>query len=557
MEKAEMSGSKRRSQLGIGVAANLKDANLGTIDVVGSGNRKVVVGSGKIVKSRHDVWKLLYRSKQLLSMRTVSQELIDKLDYREEWNQWRDIETVLDLFPSLKYSYSSLCGCRFSDCGTVKILSDGCRARIADIARSHSIRLDPVDSPKQLFKYRQRIQRIIDWSYANDLVPVMVTLTMFHRWQPLEALCRVLRNAWSDLFRRDGHKRKQYLDLRGYVRRMEETLNDGEDLSGTNAGWHPHYHVILIVPRENLQLLSEYEEKLRLVWVKLVSKYYKQEFGEEIPAAYYEAFKDHGLVLSRYKSEEHAVRCGNPFGVAGGVLEVHDSEYLAKVMGTDTPVYGGDSELTAGIQKYSKTPFEMLRGEVTANLADLWCEYALATKKIPCFTFSRGLEKEVAEYFKVHDTLELVGASVPKEKVVGEILPADYKRLYRMCKTGNLLEVANQGSEVLASWLKDSFDIDMVVGETVESDFVDGVVDSKVILVDELLVMACNVVVDVDVALSLKNARFVFNLWGIANNKSPPEENNKAPPDVTRWTGLLQKFYERRPDNGRNYDDSS
>lgn len=436
-----MRGSKRRSRLGIGVA-KCKENKLGNIEMVGT---------------EKDVWKLLRRSKQLLAMRVPSAELIQKLDYRKDWNVCREIESILDLFPSVKYSYSSLRGKKFTD--SVKILSNGKKARIDDIARSHSIRLDPVEAPKELFKYRQRIQKIIEWSYANELVPVMMTLTLYHRWDYLDSLCKVLRSAWSELFRgSQGMKRKQYMGLRGYIRRMEETFNDGEDESETNAGWHPHYHVILLIPREKLQLVSDYEDTLKTVWVELVRKYYKEEFGEDIPSSYYETFRQHGLVFSRYKTEEHAARCGNAGGKAGALLEVHDGKYLAKIMGTDTLLYGGDTELTAVMQKNSKAPFDMLCGEVTANLADLWCEYALATKKIPCFTFSHGLQKEVDTYFASVNQQSLVaGDSLSNEELVASISTENYKWLYRHFQLGNLLLKAKEGYEVVKMWLQESF----------------------------------------------------------------------------------------------------
>ena len=58
--------------------------------------------------SRKDSWYLLDRAKMFLASRKPSQELIDALDVRREWNQdQRIISTVLDLFPGLKYSYSS------------------------------------------------------------------------------------------------------------------------------------------------------------------------------------------------------------------------------------------------------------------------------------------------------------------------------------------------------------------------------------------------------------------------------------------------------------------
>lgn len=468
----EMSGSKRRSYLGIGVT-NWDSSKLGTIEMVGTEKIPVVVdsiyvGTGKISGDFSDsnlVWKLLRRSKQLLSMRTPLPELMEKLDLRREWNLERSVKTVLDLYPSVKYSYSSLRGKRMGE--TVDIVGGGGKVRVADIARSHSIRLDPVDSPKELFKYRQRIQRIIEWAYATDLVPIMVTLTLYHRWNDLVPLVKVLGKAWSGLFRgTPGMQRKNYIGLRGYIRRMEETFNDADeefDIS-CNAGWHPHYHAILLIPRDKLQVVSDYEETLRNVWVELVRKYYVEEFGEEIPASYYSAFKEHGLVFSRYKSVEHARRCGNRNGKAGDLLEVKDGKYLAKLMGTDAPLYGGDNELTASLEKNSKTPFELLRSEVTANLADLWCEYAIATKKIPCFTFSHGLQKEVDTYFASNDGIVPVslGDGLAKEELVVRLWSKDYRWLYKHDLLGSLFDKAKQGFDVVKSWLKESFNIEVV-----------------------------------------------------------------------------------------------
>ena len=486
----ELRGSARRSRLKLG-AAILPDNNLGPFDSFCSNPNLVpsnqnlsqkthklnssssisdVLGNGKLGNDR---WKLLRRSKQLLAMRTVTPELALSLDCRREWNLHRQVETLLDCFPSLKYSYSSLRGKKFGH--SISILSNGSKARVDDIARSHSIRLDPVDSPKELFKYRQRIQKIITWAYANNLVPVMMTLTVFHRWHPLAPLCRILRNAWSDLFARSrvGLARKERVGFRGYIRRMEETFNDGdEDFDKSlNSGWHPHYHIVLIVPRDKLESLSAYEPELRKVWVSLVCKHYRKEFGEDIPASYLKSFEEHGLVFSRFKSREHALKSGCRRGYAGGLFEVKDGKYLAKLMGTDSPLYGGDTELTYS-SKRSKTPFDLLRCEVTANVADLWSEYAIATKRIPCFTYSNGLQSEVDSYFD-----SLVGGSsvassksvsLPTEGVVVRLRAQDYQWLYRRFLIGELLDVAVKGYDKVKAWLKDSFGIEVLCDEPVE-----------------------------------------------------------------------------------------
>ena len=535
-----MSGSKRRFYLGLGVSNFNSDAGrLGIIDTVCHNNQKNQEFLGSEEISSKDLWKMQRRAKLMLSMRSIEEypELVEQLDRRKDWNREnRKIENLLDLFPSLKYSYSSQLPKSYS-----KGVVDICRSEetgntyVGDIARSHSIRLDPVDSPKELKKYRLRIQRVIDWSYKNDLVPVMMTLTMFHRWDNLAPLCRALRLAWSGLFGNGqaGYDRKCYIGLQGFIRRMEETLNDGSefklgggvsdevacnfdnvgiegkvcglgnvaadesaqrsvararnDLSKnphsdaiclTNAGWHPHYHVILLIPRDKLQILSDYEENLKEVWLNLVCKFYKQEVGKDVPTAYYNAFKEHGLVLSRYKSEAHAKRCGNRHGKAGDLLEVHDGKYLAKMLGYDSPeVFGGDSEMTSFNSKSSlngagntprvggKIPFDLLCEKLTASNVDLWCEYAIATKGIPCFTFSKGLEKTVAEYYKSHPDEEYVKMSFstnPSNSVsVGSFARDDYKKLYRCFQVGNMLEMAKYGVDKLAEWAKNNFNIDI------------------------------------------------------------------------------------------------
>lgn len=482
-----MIGSQRRSRLGLGVA-QWGSSSLGIIDSVchpqaseafepASPIFDEFLGTGEI--SNKDLWKMQRRAKSMLAMRTVKEcaKLIKQLERRRKWNQEnRPIETLLDLYPSLKYSYSSLLP-QSSRRGYVEVLRTAdvgrVSTRVGDVARSYSIRLDPIDSPKRLIKYAWRIQCVIDWCYKQGLVPVMMTLTLYHRWHALAPLCRVLRQAWSRLFGggKAGVARKKYIDLQGYIRRMEETINDGgaagSDDKFYNAGWHPHYHVVLMIPREKLQLLSDYEERLREIWVELVRKYFVDEFGEDIPASYHEAFKQHGLVFSRYKSAEHARACGCKHGKAGDLFEVKDGKYLAKMLGYDSSeVYGIESEFTLQRAKNSKAPFDLLCGELTPNSVDLWCEYAIATKGVPCFTFSQGLEQKVAAYYEAHPDEKLAEYVLPKqapaEVVVLRLKSEDFHWLYRHFQLGELLAKSKGERAAVVSWLKENFGFEVV-----------------------------------------------------------------------------------------------
>ena len=104
-----------------------------------------------------------------------------------------------------------------------------------------------------------------------------------------------------------------------------------------------------------------------------------------------------------------------------------------------------------------------MKCKVTANLSDLWCEYAIATKKIPCFTFAKGLNKEVDAYFELLSGSAAASAVVlPTEGLVVSLKPEDYHWLYRHFLIGELLDNAARGYDVAKAWLKDSFGIEVV-----------------------------------------------------------------------------------------------
>ncbi len=469
--------SKRRSQLGLGVAdwgnddawyySNLL-SNLVLVQLPDT-----LYGIGRV--TRWNVYALLRRVKEYLAMRSIDdlpEEERKRLDQRYFWNKGlRFVKTLLDYFTALKYSYSSLLPYAHRTGNVDLVVSDKGKARVSDIARSHSIWLDPVDAPKELYKYRLRIDDCLDWAYANDFVPVMMTMTLFHRWHNLRPLLRVLRKAWSSMF--SGAKWRRVaasIGLEDYIRRLEITFNDADenfDDKGspqTNAGWHPHFHAIWFVPKDKLDVLSGMEEEFRAIWVKCVQKHFKKEFGEEIPESYLPAFLKHGLWFSREfdgKADSY-----------GKLRPVKDSEYLAKIMGYDpAEVYGGDKEMTSATLKNSKIPFDLLL-EVTASNVDLFCEYAIATKGVAAFTFSKKFEREkVAAYFEKNPSRKKRSLKqCPAEKRVAVIGRDVYQFIQRNSLYPMLLKKVSEGYDALCSWLKQIY-VDFGVPELAEVPF--------------------------------------------------------------------------------------
>ena len=459
----KMHGSKRRSRLGVGVAnwdeeqswyyrnrlADYLESDQTLPDkfVTDCGDE-----NGKIFfKQRYQMQR---NGKKALAMRSVEslpEHIRQKIDQRRDWNKEnRPVSNVLEqFFPSFLFSYATPLPKAYRKGSVDLVVSEKGGARVSDIARSHSIWLDPVDAPKELYKYRLRINRVINWAYKQGYVPIMMTLTTFHRWNHLDCLLDVLREAWKDLLSNyAGRKRATAVDLQGWVRRTEITINDGDE-NTTNAGWHPHYHAILIVPKDKLQLLSDSEQQWRDAWVDAVCKHHEKIVGEKIDESYLPAFRLHGLMFSRvYDGDAKSY---------GALRQVDDSKYLAKIMGYDpAEVYGGDKEMTSAMLKNGKIPFDLLRdSSLPAGDVDLWVEYAFATKGVPAIRFSKGLEDRVNAYFSEHPEQDKSSYKVrPAESVVASLSKDVHQFLYRNFKLDALKQVAAKGYDALCSWLK-------------------------------------------------------------------------------------------------------
>ena len=497
-----MTDSKRRSRLGVGVQ-KLEPGRSGNYRKPESGDLLPDKLLGSKTLQRNQSFEMLRRAKLYLALRSVKDfDSLLSLDYRRVWNKenpGRAVKTLLDLFPSLKHSYESIlpltarlrkrginpssadCGvlsyrrapsgfADSSDCPDFSVLNklfphdyidvvasaknNRTTVRLADICRSHSIWLDPVDAPKELYKWRLRVQKSICWAYENGCVPVMMTLTIFHRWHCLKGLLKVLRKSWSWFMLTGGSatRRRAAMGLEGYVRRLEITINDGqENRIGdaaepvTNSGWHPHIHVILFVSKDKFTTVSNMEAQLRKDWVDIVSAQFQREFGEKIDLSYFPAFAEHGLHLSRYTKGKNK----------GQLRPVQDSVYLDKIEGYDNlHVYGIDKEVSASVIKDSKIPFDLLR-EVSAANIDLWCEYAISTKNVPALHFARPLIKRIDAYFAAHPDKDPAPADLPSSEVIAHMDTEIYRLFYRNFLIPELKKKASEGYESLSGWVKD------------------------------------------------------------------------------------------------------
>ena len=417
---------------------------------------------GAKILERNQSFEMLRRAKLYLALRSVE-----------------DFDSLLNLFPSLKFAHESMLPQAHRSGFVNLVVSEKGKARVADVARSHSIWLDPVDATKELYKHRLRINRIIKWAYKNNFVPILMTLTVYHRRNNLDGLNHVLGDAWRDLLSGySGRRRAADVDLQGWIRRLEININDGivnsdgEFLS--NSGFHPHYHALLIVPCDKLELLSDSEQEWRDAWVSAVCKRFEAEFSEKVDESFLPAFREHGLVFSRvYDGDKKSY---------GALRAVDTGDYLAKIMGYDPveiygvnerlaevalaldrdertyAVYGIDNELASTSLKGNKIPFDLIRDpSLPAANVDLWVEYAIATKGVPAVQYSHGLEKRVNDYFEDHPQVKDSYKVCPAENVVASLGGDVYQLLYRNFKLKELYEKVAEGYDALCSWLERTF----------------------------------------------------------------------------------------------------
>lgn len=448
-------GSIRRRKLGVGIFNEEREAwydrsPLGSfLKSPKSLPHKFVSDYDEIF--RQNIWLLHANAKKALAARSILdlspeiQERLSHLERRREWNLWRGAEKLLDYFPSFKFSDSKLPSTCNPD-GNVKLMcSTKKKGRFAGVARSRAIWIDAVEARKLLFKHRLRIQDYIDWGYKQNYIPIMMTLTIYHRWHDLSNLIEILTKAWNEFTSDNLKRRKIFKDMvQAWVRRLEITINDGNDETYSNKGWHPHFHAILFVPKDKLKELSDTEQEWRDAWTKAVCHQFEKVEGEVVGEGFVNALRRHGLLFSRDKDNN--------------LRHVKDSKYLAKILGyDDSAVFGGDKEMTSDSVKDSKTPFDLLLfPELPAENIDLFCEYAVATKGLPAFRTSKGLEKQVREYFAEHPR-KCDNAPRPDETIIATISEEVYQFLYHNFKLEELKAQLSKGYDAVCDWFKGTF----------------------------------------------------------------------------------------------------
>lgn len=263
----------------------------------------------------------------------------------------------------------------------------------------------PVCAAKIQEKRRIEVAKAVSYAYANDLQPVLVTLTFPHKFaDSLKDLLKAQADALARLRKgKQWDKFKAEINFSGLIRSLELTF-------GAN-GWHPHTHELWFVGKD--------------VDPELIK--------EEVVDRWWSACTRAGLVTDDdlHSFYRHAV------DVKGNCSA---SDYLAKQ--DSSKHWGVDREVAKASSKQGKAsglhPFAFLTEE--NRNPSRWLEYTQAIKGKSQLFWSHGLKATMCIADKSDQ--ELAEESTEGADMLGMLSPDDWRAIRKAEKRSEVLDIA-------------------------------------------------------------------------------------------------------------------
>jgi len=310
--------------------------------------------------------------------------------------------------------------------GGVQVVSNNTDTRILGVRPCLHAWACPECTAKKMSKYSTRIAAAIDALYKKDLVPIMITYTVFHTiQQDCEQTYKLLLKSWNNFDKNKTWRRKKktptkkiqsnHVEGDYYIKaspwgefynefHCNHTVKTLEITYGKH-GWHPHIHQLVWIPKSKLQKTAEFEQRLQEFWNKCVDnaakiifdeKHYEtRKFLESKPTR--EDYNHQGLYISKTET--------------GKIKAWSSGDYLCG--------WGGNNELTGLGMKIAHgenvTPFQMLEKsydlelkhpEHSKYLLDKYFEFAYTVIKnrISRVQFSRtGLKSIIDTHLQTEE----------------------------------------------------------------------------------------------------------------------------------------------------------
>lgn len=327
----------------------------------------------------------------------------------------------------------------------VDVLRRGGDARFEGVQTCGSWSSCPICSARIAEQRRQELRTLEEWAGSPLLGVrmVLMTLTARHRRRPLKSLIEKMAAARDRMHGRKAYQRLRAASIVGTVAVREAT-------HGAANGWHPHYHVLILVRADSDEQALEMLAPFRAVWLDCLRKEgltgtaqraFDIRSGDAVSAYLSKHGRDEGD-----KAEATAARAG------WGISEEMTQSRSKRGRGTpDAP---------------SRSPMQILRdaSEGDQDAAPLWQEYCRVMFRKPQMVWSDGL-KAMIGLGEVEDEEAAEGQEYSDEldELMHRFDRAEW-RLWRPQRAA-ILAAARQGPEAVADLLRGGADDPEVIEE--------------------------------------------------------------------------------------------
>lgn len=335
------------------------------------------------------------------------------------------------LLPSMRVA-----NCIWTSVGNhVDVLRRGVDVRFGGVQTCGSWSACPICSARIAEVRRQELRQLEEWagSPKRGLRMIMMTLTARHRKRALKSLVERMSKAKARMQNRKGWKSLRVSGvLAGSVSVREATY-------GAKNGWHPHYHVLLLIRADSDEEALALLEPIREVWLECLRKEglsgtaeraFHLQSGDAV-AAY---ISKHGRDQGDRKAAE-AMRSG--WGMAEEMTQSR-----AKRGRGDGP-------------EQSRSPFQLLRDahEGDVDAAKLWQEYAIVMWGKRQQVWSNGLKQAVGLLDTEDETIAAGEEYTPEEDELLHQFDKPSWHRWRPFRAEILAAARNGGADGLAAYL--------------------------------------------------------------------------------------------------------
>lgn len=270
----------------------------------------------------------------------------------------------------------------------------------------------PVCSAKEMERYREKIASAIDMMKAKGYFGFMATFTVAHHFgMSFRMTADILYNTWSYFRKKNFNKKFHPFQLFCEDTGMQDWVRVCESTFSRKSSWHPHFHCIFWVKREDAHKVLAWEAKLNEFWIK-VAKRETLKYWQK--CNHMNFFKD-----ENHKSEDAIKRIDTLYGMStekaiffskdkqGSLLEATSANYSTG--------WTMDREVTGNVRKQAshaqhETPYQILcramSGDVEAER--IYMRYCLDVTRKPVHhrvNFSKnGFSARVEKYHKAQLT---------------------------------------------------------------------------------------------------------------------------------------------------------